>query len=525
MRVEDIPTLLSRLVAGQGPPVLSFYRGRTLVGQLTPEELRRRVEQGAATLQRHGVGAGDRVAVLAPNGLDVPVWLLAIWRVGAVAVPLNPNASSGDWQHILQHAGVRGLVGARELIGAVSSPALELVRSFDAGFGPTPTAPLPTPVGFADAAAIILYTSGTTGLPKGVTLSQRNLLANAFGMARNFRLGGATQLAVLPLYHAHALGFGLMTALTTGGHLVFTERFDPLSWAELVRAHAVDYASVTPNLLPLLLQTRLRRADVPSLRALLVSSAPLGADTARRFEAETGVPLVHGWGLSEYTNFACCTSPFADDADRRELFFGDEVPSVGSPLWGTEMSVRDEAGEPRGEGERGELCVRGPCRMLSYFRDPGATGQALYGDWLRTGDQGFFRLQNGQPCFYVTGRLKEIIIRGGEKYSPVAVENRLLAELPELAGRLAVVGFPHTLQGEEIGAYVEADPVSEGFETRLVAAVERLPADVRPKVILHGPAPIPRTHTGKVQRRHLLPLFAGFGEHRGRTQLVRVSSP
>jgi long-chain acyl-CoA synthetase len=524
MIFEDVPSLLARL--GRGPdratPALTFYRGRTLVGQVVRQELRERVERAAATLERLGVGTGDRVAIAAPNGLDVPVWLLAIWRIGAVAVPLNATAT-GDWRHILGHAGVRGVVAAPELAGTVPKMALEFVRSFDEGFGPVPAAPLPATSGLGDAAAIILYTSGTTGLPKGVTLSQGNLLANAWGMARNFGLVGTTQLAVLPLYHAHALGFGLMTALATGGHLVFTERFDPLAWAEVARAQAVEYASLTPNLLPLLLQTRLRGADVPSLRALLVSSAPLGADVARRFEAETAVPLVHGWGLSEYTNFACCTSPFLDDGDRRALLYGDELPSVGPPLAGTEVSVRDEAGEPRGEGETGELCVRGPSRMLSYFRDPGATGQALYADWLRTGDQGLFRVRGGQPHFYVTGRLKEIIIRGGEKYSPVAVENRLLAELPELVGRMAIVGFPHTLQGEEIGAYVEIDVVPDGFEARLICAIERLPAELRPHVVLHGAQPIPRTHTGKVQRRHLLPLFHAFKEHRGRTQLQRVS--
>jgi long-chain acyl-CoA synthetase len=160
--------------------------------------------------------------------------------------------------------------------------------------------------------------------------------------------------------------------------------------------------------------------------------------------------------------------------------------------------------------------------MLSYFRDDEATAKASYGDWLRTGDQGYFRLERGVPHFYVSGRIKEIIIRGGEKHSPVAVENRLLAELPELVGRLAVVGFPHALQGEEIGAYVEAEVVAGDFETRLLAAIERLPAEVRPKVILHGAEPIPRTHTGKVQRRRLVALFDAFREHRGRPQLRRV---
>src|SRR5436309_15501357 len=131
--------------------------------------------------------------------------------------------------------------------------------------------------------AVVLYTSGTTGNPKGVALRQRNLIANGWSMARNFRLDHTTQLAVLPLYHAHAFGFGLMTALTTGGHLVFTDRFDPFAWAEIIRAREVAITSVVPTLLPALLQVKITAERVPTLRAIMVSSAPLGVDLARDF--------------------------------------------------------------------------------------------------------------------------------------------------------------------------------------------------------------------------------------------------
>src|SRR6185312_2836024 len=254
-----------------------------------------------------------------------------------------------------------------------------------------------------------------------------------------------------------------------------------------------------------------------------VSSAPLGSDLARRFEETTAIPLVHGWGLSEFTNFACVTDPWADEATRLQLFWGDEVPSVGSPIGATEVSVRGEWGERRVEGERGELCVRGRSRMLSYWDDANATERVMYGDWLRTGDQGYFRMVGGRACYYVSGRIKEIVIRGGEKHSPVALENRLLAAMPELAGHVVVLGFPHALVGEELGAYVELDPLPEELQARLMAAVDGLPADARPKIILHGREPIPRTHTGKVQRKKLAPLFAGFRDCIGRPRLEPLS--
>ena len=180
--------------------------------------------------------------------------------------------------------------------------------------------------------AVVLYTSGTTGNPKGVALRQRNLLCNAWSMAQNFGLDATTQLAVLPLYHAHAFGFGLMTALSTGGHLVFTERLEPFTWAEVIRAESVAVTSVVPTLLPMLLAAGVTREKVPTLRAILVSSAPLPRDLARDFEARTRIPLIQGWGLSEYTNFACCLSPDApaEEHARADVRLGGAVDRPGA---------------------------------------------------------------------------------------------------------------------------------------------------------------------------------------------------
>jgi acyl-CoA synthetase (AMP-forming)/AMP-acid ligase II len=307
---------------------------------------------------------------------------------------------------------------------------------------------------------------------------------------------------VLPLYHAHALGFGLMTALTTHGHLVFTDRFDPLAWPDLVRAHGVTYTSVVPTLLPLLLQVKVTAARVPSLRAILVSSAPLTADLARDFTSRTGLRLVQGWGLSEYTNFACCMSPDED------LIIEQDVPSVGRPLPGTEVQIID-----------GELCVRGHSTMLSYLDDPEASAKVIDRDgWLHTGDQG----TSIDGRFFITGRLKEIIIRGGEKHSPLALERILTTAVPELAGRIAVLGFPHAVHGEEVGAYVESEIASDEVRARLAAALEAMGNEQRPKVVLIGARPIPRTHTGKVQRRKLQPLFEEHAACRWPTKLISV---
>jgi acyl-CoA synthetase (AMP-forming)/AMP-acid ligase II len=317
----------------------------------------------------HGVRAGDRVAILAPNRLEIPVLILALLRLGAVVVPLNPGSAPEDWSFILGHSGARGLCATDELLARVPERPSFTLRVEDAFAGGGP-APPPATGTLAEDAAVVLYTSGTTGNPKGVALRQRNLLWNAWSMAQNFRLLGTTQLAVLPLYHAHAFGFGLMTALSTGGHLVFTERLEPFAWAEVVRKENVAVSSVVPTLLPMLLATGLTRSKVPPLRHLLVSSAPLPVDLARDFETRTQIPLIQGWGLSEYTNFACCVSPFEPEDEHAKMMFGWEVPTIGPALTGSDVRVIDAAGAPAAEGVRGELVIRGHSTMSGYYQVP-----------------------------------------------------------------------------------------------------------------------------------------------------------
>jgi long-chain acyl-CoA synthetase len=513
----DVPRLLKLLALQGNRPALTFYQAKVAEGRLTYGELAARVEALAGRLhQQYGVQAGERIAILSPNRLEIPVLVLALLRLGAVVVPLNPAASAEDWAYILGHSGARGLCATAELLARVapaSLPAFTLLveEAFQGG------APAPEAAGnLSGSLAIILYTSGTTGNPKGVALSQGNLLWNAWSMARNFHLDGTTQFSVLPLYHAHAFGFGLMTALATGGHLVFAARLEPFAWAEVIRRESVQVSSAVPTLLPMLLAAGITREKVPTLRHLLVSSAPLPPDLARSFETKTQIPITQGWGLSEYMNFACCCSPLLDKDEHEQLMFGWEVPSIGPSLEGTEVRVTGEGGVALGAGERGELAVRGHSTMLGYFADPAATARALDADgWLLTGDEGFFQLHGGRAVYFVTGRLKEIIIRDAEKYSPLRLERRLVAAVPELSGRLAVVGFPHREHGEEVGAYLETDAFDDATRARLVAALEAMPIAERPKVVLFGTLPIPRTHTGKVQRRKLQPWFAAWSAHRG----------
>jgi long-chain acyl-CoA synthetase len=530
-RFSDIPELIAgmrRLPADR--PALSFYKGRTRAGRQSYGELLYAVERTTSRLRDQlGLRRGDRIAILAPNRLEVPALLLGAMRLGVAVVPLNPTTGPADWDYILGHSEARAIFGDRDLLGRVGSPP-PIVCPFEdeppAGpVGEDAEAVTADGTSLASTMAVVLYTSGTTGNPKGVALGQSSLLANAWSMAVNFRLDGATQFAVLPLYHAHAFGFGLMTALTTGGHLVFAERFDPFSWAEVVRTEQATWTSVVPTLLTPLLQVAVRREKVPALRGILVSSAPLTADVARAFEAKTQIPLFQGWGLSEYTNFACCLDPALPDDERRRALYGGELTSIGSPLSGVEVKVAGPDGAALPADERGELCIRGPSTMLGYFRDPAATAPVLADDgWLRTGDEGFFRDIDGRPNFFITGRIKEIIIRDGDKWSPLAIERQLFASLPDLEGRLVALGFPHQLHGEEIGVYLEIAELDDALRARIEAAVGAMPMESRPKVVLHGAAPIPRTHTGKIQRRKLHPAFAPHRDSKGALRIEKAGA-
>ncbi len=528
---RDIPDLLAAMVPRGGAQALSFYRGKTLEGRLTYSALHASVEALARDLaQRFGVRTGDRVAILAANRLEIPALVLAILRLGALVVPLNPGSAPSDWAYILGHSRAAGLCVTRDLDELVPSAARPpFTWHIEDAFG-SPAAreargPSRAEGSLEDHLAVVLYTSGTTGDPKGVALRQRNLLSNAASMAQNFGLHGATQLAVLPLYHAHAFGFGLMTALSTGGHLVFCERLEPFTWAQVIRAESVSVTSAVPTLLPMLLAAGVTAEKVPSLRHILVSSAPLPIDLARAFETRTKIPLIQGWGLSEYTNFACCVSPDASRQEHDELMFSGEVPSIGPALVGTEVRVIGANGAPAREGEKGELVVRGHSTMAGYLEDPESTARTIDADgWLHTGDEGFHAVRSGRHVFFVTGRIKEIIIRDAEKYSPSKLERHVVEALPALAGKFVVLGFVHAEHGEEVGAYVEAPSLDDATQAALAAVLDAMPLASRPKVVLYGKEPIPRTFTGKVQRRKMLPWFLPWSGHRGAVVIRELSS-
>ena len=524
---QTIPEVLRRAREVNDPeaPALSFYRGRNRASVWSWGTYMKLVDGWADRLRRAGVRPGDRVATLLLNRAEVPALYLGALAAGAVIVPLNPRYSPAERRHVLAETEPVVLVTDRETLELNGAGAeergpdilwLEQVE-LDLEAGP------PEIEVAADAPALVLYTSGTTAFPKGVVHLHRNLIANAWSIVRALGIEMPVQYSVMPFYHSHAVGFGLMTCLLSSGHLVMTDRMDPLSWPAVIAEEGVTVTSMVPTMLALIHRRGVQRAHVPSLRFVFVSAAPLPSELARRFEQNSGLPLVHAWGLSEFTNFATALPPHTDGEVREELMFGHETPCVGRALGGVEVEVVREDGSSAEPGEPGELRVRGPSMSGGYFKQPDATAAAFRDGWLYSGDLGYFVEVEGSCYFFIAGRIKDVIIRGGENISPGTIEAAVEARCPQLASSIIAVGYPHDVYGEEIGLVVETDD-GPALESALGPVLSDLPVRLRPKVVLWGSDAVPRTHTGKTQRRLLVEHFAAYRAGGGAGAFVPIAA-
>jgi acyl-CoA synthetase (AMP-forming)/AMP-acid ligase II len=391
-----------------------------------------------------------------------------------------------------------------------SGSTLSVIWQIEKLLGKSDSEPIPPKFDLApDHPAIILYTSGTTAFPKGVVQSHGNLIANAWSMVKALCIDTPVQYSVMPFYHSHAVGFGMMTCLLSRGHLIVADKMNPAAWKKVVRSEGVTISSMVPNLLRVLLRSGIHRSEVPSLKQLFVSAAPLPRDLAHEFEHTSGIKIAHAWGLSEFTNFATCLSPHLEELSREHLMYGYDTPCVGKSLDGVDVQVAEKDGTEASEGALGELRVRGPSRMLGYDQNPQATQQTIRDGWLYSGDEGFYVREGSDKYFFITDRIKDVVSRAGEKVSPTAVEVEIAKAIPQLSGAIVALGFPHDLYGEEIGLVVQVENF-EKIQVALENAIGALPTRIRPKIVLHGEAIIPRTHTGKVQRRLLVPLFKHY---------------
>ncbi len=510
---QDFASLLrARLASGERDFLI--YRDGSERIALSYSAFCARVGARVAALRRLGVERGDRVATLFHNDPEVPITAFAVWALGATLVPVNLGEDDERIRFVLENSLARIALCLPSLSDRTASLSGGRIPSYEVAPEREPTTPLLVALDGAAPpepgdAALIVYTSGTTGAPKGVVLEQRNLLVDAQALADWHAIDAdARTLCVLPTHHVNGLVVTLITPFLAGASTVLCRAFKTGEFWAAIEEEAVHIASVVPTLLAFLLEApeAIEGRSLPHFRHLICGAGPLTVELAERFEARFGFRIIHGYGLSETTCYSCMLPTTLAGDEHADWMRRHGFPSIGVPLPPNEMAIHDDRGASVADGERGEIVIRGVNVMRGYYGRPEANAEAFSHGWFRSGDEGFvLRDAAGRRFFFITGRIKELIIRGGVNLSPLEIDE-ILNRIPGVARGLAV-GFENEWYGEEVGAYVMRESDSDLDEATILAACrEELPFSKSPKVVVFG-SDVPVTSTGKYQRGRLRPHF------------------
>jgi fatty-acyl-CoA synthase len=523
-----IPELLRRLVAAFPDAPALRWPAREI--QRTFAELDAETLAAARAFVAAGVGRGDRVTLWAENSPEWIVVQLALARLGAVLVTANTALKPPEIEYLLRQSRSCGLVRDRGGEGNPRAAALALVRArlpelrFEVELSAAaPAAPAPARAWssfLADGAAVdgarlrreeaalapddvinMQYTSGTTGFPKGVMLSHRNLVNNAWGIGTKLDYRPGERLALtLPLFHCFGCVVGTLGAFASAVTLCGIDRFDAAAALDLVASERCQILYGVPTHFRMLVEEQERRPrDLSSLRTGIMGGAPCPEQLVRRLVSELHLPqMVAAYGLTECSPGVTINDP--DDSIERR------ATTVGRPMAETEVRVVDPAtlrDVPR--GERGELWVRGHCVMKGYFEQPEATAQVLLPDgWLRTGD---LAIHGEDDYLRIVGRLKEMVIRGGENVYPAEVEEALRGH-PAVRDA-AVFGVPDERLGEDVRAAVLLKAGAAAGEAALRDFLRERVAGVKVPSRIYVVDAFPMTASGKVRKFQLAELFGG----------------
>jgi malonyl-CoA/methylmalonyl-CoA synthetase len=459
-------------------------------------ELDKRAARTAGWLRSQGVARGDRVLVSGPNSLALVVSYLGVLRAGATVVLANPTYTETELQHLVGDSGARAAFGTGTALAhlqaiAARGSALRLVAVLngEGADGPAVAADI---AHNADV-ALLAYTSGTTGRPKGVPLSHANLLSSIRGVMLAWRWQPDDELVhALPLTHQHGLG-GVHATLLAGSRAVIHARFDPAALCAAIRAERATVLFAVPAIYERLLAWEaVADADLSSLRLAISGSAPLSPALAERIAALLGQLPLERYGSTEAG--LDVSNPY--EGPRR-------VGTVGLPLPGVKLAIVDGTGALVPDGSDGEIVLRGPQVFLGYAGQPDATAAAFYpGGWFRSGDIG--RVDPADGYLTITGRAKEVIITGGLNVYPRELE-LALEEQPGIA-QAAVVGVPSERWGEEVVAFVILRPGASVTPEAVIVAVRRRLAPYKCPKRVFVVDRFPLNDMGKVRRDELAML-------------------
>ena len=458
----------------------------------------------SAELVAHGIAPGEVVSYMLPNGIAAASVFLGAMHGAHVVSPVSLLAQNALIAHTLRHSRTRIVFAAPEFVARLrgiaakpgGGPIIRPTSPDDLGVAPAATAGRNADLD-PDSPALLMYTSGTTGTPKGALLSHANLMHAGRTVSDAHELTPADRvLSSLPLYHVNGQCIATVSPLCSGGSIVMPHRFSASQWWPWVERYRPTWLNVVPTIIAYLLNgADLTPAQVEACRAIRFArsaSAPLPPEQHRAFESRFGISVLEALGLTE-----CASVAFANPLDPKRRKIG----STGLPL-GMEARVVAPDGSVLGEGASGEIELRGANVMLRYHDDVGATARALRaGGWLATGDLGY---RDADGFYFITGRLKELIIKGGENIAPREIDEALLRHPAVLEA--AAVGVPDREYGQEILACVVLKAGTACSEDELRAfCLAELGRYKTPKTIRFV-AELPKGPSGKVQR---LKLAAG----------------
>lgn len=501
----DAQQLLAELA--DGSLVEAFHRTATRVpdkvaldldgATLTHRQLDERLASAAGWLREQGVTPRSAVLLACPGSLAMIVAYLAVLRTGASVVLANPTYTEVELHHLLADSGAVAAIGAEPTLGRLQAAGaavagLRLVVDVEQVGQGAPLAPEPIA---SEALAIIAYTSGTTGKPKAVGLTHRNLLSSIRGVMHAWRWSEQDVLVHgLPLFHQHGLG-GVHATLIAGSRAVLLSRFSPEALAAAIAEQQASVLFAVPAMYERIVVAQAAIGEsLRSLRLLVSGSAPLSPKLAQEVEALAGQVPLERYGTTE--SGLDISNPY--DGPRR-------IGAVGLPLPGVELMIADGEGAALDDGVDGEIVMRGPQVFSGYLGAEAATRDAFWpGGWFRTGDIG--RIDPEDGYLLITGRAKELIITGGMNVYPREVE-LALEQAPGVA-QAAVAGYPSEKWGEEVvAAIVAGEPPLEPEEI-IAHARERLAPYKCPKRVVLV-KDLPRNAMGKIVRAEVAKLFSG----------------
>jgi long-chain acyl-CoA synthetase len=467
---------------------------------LTYGQLHDAAGRAASLLASAGVEPGDRVGLMLPNVPAFPIAFYGALAAGAVVVPMNPLLKSREVAYYLGDSGAKVIFAWHTAAGEAAKGAADAGAQMIAVEEPDLSGPLaghaplsPWAGAADDDDAVILYTSGTTGTPKGAQLTHTGLTRNAELTARTL-LGNSpddVMMGCLPLFHVFGLTCGLNATVTAGGTLTLLPRFDAAKALEIIYRDGVTIFEGVPTMYAAMLHhPDADPSHAASLRVCVSGGAAMPVEVLRGFEAKFGCVILEGYGLSETSPVASFNHP---DKVRKP-------GSVGTPVEGVEMRLVGDGGATVPSGDVGEIAIRGHNVMKGYWDRPEATAEAIPDGWFRTGD---LARCDEDGYYFIVDRKKELIIRGGYNVYPREIEE-VLHEHPAVA-EVAVVGIPHPELGEEVGAAVALKPGAVATPEELRAFTkERVAAYKYPRHVWLV-AELPKGPTGKILRREVRP--------------------